>query len=453
MALLVSTTACGDNGGSGTLTSQVAPAPQITTSTLATGLSALGYSQKVQGTGGSGAGYVWTVSAGALPPGVTLVNGTPDATLRGVPTSTGIFSFMLRVQDSNGQSGTRALILQVNTAMVRPIAGSGVAGFSGDNGVATAATLDTPAGVAVDGLGNVLIADQMNHRIRYVDMQTGLITTVAGTGVQSFNGDLTAMNTNLNAPIGLAVDASGNWVLVDSGNQRLRRADTQTTLVSTLAGTGVGGFNNDGPIMTTQLNGPAGVAVESTGTLLVADTLNHRVRRVDLQTGLVTTVAGTGTAGFNGDNIQAVAANLNMPIGVAIDVSGNVFIADSLNQRVRRVDALTGTITTVAGTGIPGFNGDNQDATLAQLSFPFGVAVDVIGNVLIADSFNHRVRFVNVQTGEISTIIGTGSPVFNGDNQPAAAAHINAPFGLTADASGNILFTEASGMRVRRIGQ
>ena len=256
--------------------------------------------------------------------------------------------------------------------MVRPVAGTGSAGFSGDNGVATAAALDTPTGVAVDVAGNILIVDQLNHRVRSVDVQTGQITTVGGTGVLGFNGDLTALSTHFNSPVGIGLDPSGNWLLIDSGNQRLRGVNVQTMLVSTLAGTGAGGFNGDGLGATTQLNGPAGLAVETSGNVLIADTLNHRVRRVNLQTGQVTTVAGTGTAGFNGDNIPATSAELNLPTGVAVDFSGNIFIADTLNQRIRRVDGLTNEITTVAGTGAFGFNGDNPDATLSQVSFPLG---------------------------------------------------------------------------------
>jgi hypothetical protein len=436
---LVAMSACGDGNGSGAVSSQVFSAPQIATMTLTKGVSNLGYSQVVQGGGGSGAGYVWTVSMGALPSGITLISGTPNATLRGIPTVTGTFNFTIRVQDSAGQSSTQDLVLQVNDAMVRAVAGTGSAGFSGDNGLATSAELNTPAGVAVDSAGNILISDQLNHRVRQVDGQTGNITTVVGPA-------------DLDSPVGVGLDVLGNWLLIDSGNHRLQRVDVQTMLVSTLAGTGIGGFS-DGPVATAQLNGPAGMAVESSGTVLIADSLNNRVRRVNLQTGQVTTVAGTGTGGFNGDNVLASSAQLNLPTGVAVDSSGNIFIADTLNQRIRRVDGVTNEITTVAGNGAFGFNGDNPNATGARLSFPLGVAVDAAGNVLIADSLSHRVRLVNMQSGEIKTIIGTGIPVYNGDNQLATTAQINAPLGLTVNAIGEVFFTEAGGMRVRRVGQ
>ena len=450
--VLVAMSACGDGSGSGAVSSRASSVPQIATMTLAKGVSNLGYSQVVQGGGGSGAGYVWTVSMGALPSGITLISGTPNATLRGIPTVTGTFSSTIRVQDSAGQSSTQDLVLQVVDAMVRAVAGTGSAGFSGDNGLATAAALNTPAGVAVDGAGNILIADQLNHRVRRVDGLTGQITTVAGTGVQGFNGNLSALSTNFNSPVGVGLDASGNWLLIDSGNHLLRRVDVQTMLVSTLAGTGIGGFS-DGPVATAQLNGPAGMAVEASGTVLIADSINNRVRRVNLQTGQVTTVAGTGTGGFNADDIPASSAQLNLPTGVAVDSSGNIFIADTLNQRIRRVDGVTKEITTVAGNGAFGFNGDNPNATSARLSFPLGIAVDAAGNVLIADSLSHRVRLVNMESREIKTIIGTGVPGYNGDNQLATTAQINAPMGLTVNAIGEVFFTEAGGMRVRRVGQ
>lgn len=453
--VLVAMSACGDGNGSGVVSSQGSSAPQIVTMTLTKGVSNLGYSQVVQGGGGSGAGYVWTVSMGALPSGITLVSGTPNATLRGIPTVTGTFNFTIHVQDSSGKSSTQDLVLQVTDAMVRAVAGTGNAGFSGDNGFATSAELNTPAGVAVDSAGNILISDQLNHRIRQVDGQTKLITTVVGTGVPGMtgiNGGLNALLTDFNSPVGVGLDISGNWLLIDSGNHLLRRVDIQTMLVSTLAGTGTGGFS-DGPVATAQLNGPAGMAVEASGTVLIADSLNNRVRRVNLQTGQVTTVAGTGTGGFNADNIPASSAQLNLPTGVAVDSSGNIFIADTLNQRIRRVDGVTNKITTVAGNGAFGFNGDNLDATLAQLSFPLGIAVDAAGNVLIADSLSHRVRLVNTQSGEIKTIIGTGVPGYNGDDQLATSAQINGPMGLTVNAIGEVFFTEAGGMRVRRVGQ
>jgi sugar lactone lactonase YvrE len=439
VALSGSMVACGDGGGSATTTSQVTASPQITTTTLPAGATNLGYSQTVQGAGGSGTGYTWTVSAGTLPPGLTLLSGTPNATISGISTTAGPSNFTLRLQDSNGQTATQALSLTVNTAMVRIVAGVGTAGFSGDGGQATAAELNTPSGIVVDALGNLLIADQLNNRIRSVNAQTQVITSVAGTITGGFNGDGPALATQLNSPGGLALDATGNWIFADSGNQLLRRVNTLNMQVSTLAGTqGAPGFS-DAPV---QFNNPAGIAIEGAGTVLVADALNHRVRRINLQTGVATTVAGTGIGGYNNDNVPAVTAQLNMPTGVAVDGAGNIFIADSLNQRVRRVDAISGQITTVAGTGILGFNGDNQNATLAHLAFPLGVGVDAVGNVLVADSFNNRVRLVNIQSGEISTIAGDGT-----------SAQVNGPFAVAVDAVGNVYFTEAAGNRVGRVGQ
>jgi hypothetical protein len=445
---------CGD-GGEGTAVSQPTSQPQIATATLPAGLVMLGYKQVVQAGGGSNTGYVWTVSSGTLPPGVTLVGDTPNATLRGLPTAAGTFSFTLRVQDSNGYVGTQALAIQVNPAMIRAVAGTGVAGFSGDGGLATAAQFNTPAGVLADSVGNILIVDRGNHRVRRIDAVTGFVSTVAGTGVGGFNGDnQIASLTQFNFPTGLALDAGNNWLVTEQGNNRLRRVARTTQIVTTIAGTGTAGFNGDNVAATVaQVNVPSGVAVDQAGHIFIADTFNHRVRRVDAVTGEITTVAGNGSAGPLGDGASATAAQLNFPLDVAVDGAGNVLIADSFNNRVRRVDAITGVITTVAGNGIAGYAGDGAAATAAQLDFPVGIALDADQDILIADGNNHAVRLVNRTSGAIATIAGTGIAGYNGDNQAAATALLDSPYRLAVEPSGTVLLTEAGGMRVRRIGQ
>ncbi|MGA5900123.1 hypothetical protein ACPC5S_33195, partial [Streptomyces venetus] len=196
------------------------------------------------------------------------------------------------------------------------------------------------------------------------------------------------------------------------------RVVTREPAIYIVAGNGTAGFSSDyGPAVCAQVNGPRKVAVDSSGNLFFSDYSNHRVRRVDAATGQITTVAGNGTAGFNGDNRPAVYAQLNAPRGVAVDSGGNVYISDCNNHRVRRVDAVTRQITTVAGNGTPGFNGDNQSAVNAQLYSPIGVAVDSGGNVFIGDFNNHRVRRVDAVTRQITTVAGNGTPGFNGDNQ------------------------------------
>ncbi len=272
-----------------------------------------------------------------------------------------------------GRSNGRSLLVLVTalclvaTGCVTTVAGNGSSGFNGDNQPATAAQLNSPVGVAVDGGGNVFIADSYNNRVRRVDAVTGQITTVAGTGVSGFNGDnQPATAAQLNYPSGVAVDGGGNLFIGDLVNHRVRRVDAVTDQITTVAGTGLAGFNGDNqPASAAQLSSPAGVAVDDRGNVFIADFSNERLRRVDAVSGLITTVAGTGpgVAGFNGDNQPASAAQLSQPLGVAVDGGGNVFIADTGNARVRRVDAVSGLITTVAGTGILGFNGDNQLVT------------------------------------------------------------------------------------------
>ena len=251
------------------------------------------------------------------------------------------------------------------------IAGTGTQGFGGDGGPAAIAILSVPEGVAVDAHGNVFIADLGNESIRRVDAATGIITTVAGIGPPvhtppSFGGDGgPATSASLNNPTSVAVDALGNLLIADTGNQRVRRVDGATGIITTLAGSGVpnsagqvaSGFSGDGgPATSAQLASPYGVALDAHGNLFIADLGNLRIRRVDAASGIITTVAGNGVAGFSGDGGAATSAGLAEPIGVAVDGQGNLFIADIF--RLRRVDAATQIITTVAGDGNRGFSGD-----------------------------------------------------------------------------------------------
>jgi sugar lactone lactonase YvrE len=287
-------------------------------------------------------------------------------------------------------------------------------GFSGDGAVANggaqgpafAAALDSPGGLAIDAAGNVFIADTGNHRIRRITAATGVITTIAGTGTPGFAGDgAAATAADLDSPSGVAVDAAGNVFIADTANQRIRRLDT-FGLIATIAGTGVAGFGGDGgAAVAAQLQDPVAVVVEPAGTILIADAGNQRLRRLDLTTGLITTVAGTGAIGFAGEGGPANAAVFSGLSGVAVDVAGNIFIADSGNHRIRRIEAASGTIDTIAGTGVGAFAGDGGAATAARFFQPSSVAVDAAGNVFVGDSGNARVRRIAAGTGIVTTVV------------------------------------------------
>jgi len=336
------------------------------------------------------------------------------------------------------------------TGIITTVAGNGTFGFSGDGGPATNAQLAFPDGIAIDHSGNLFIVDTRNNRVRRVDAVTGIITTVAGNGSAAFSGDGgPATTASLNFSLGgVAVDGSGNLFIADAGNNRVRRVDAATGIITTVAGNGTFSFSGDGgPATSATLAGPFGVAVDVSGNPFIADTFNNRIRRVDAATGIITTAAGNGTFGFSGDGGLATSATLGGPFGVAVDCSGNVFIADTSNNRIRRADAATGIITTVAGNGL----GDGGPATSASLFEPEAVTTDVTGNLLIADTNNSRIRRVDASTGIITTEAGTGQDGFSGDGGPATSAAFSQPAGLVVDKSGNLFISDTDNNRIRRV--
>lgn len=301
------------------------------------------------------------------------------------------------------RDGNRIRRVEVGTGLITTVAGTGASGFSGDGGPAIAAQLSTPSGIAVDPAGNLFIADSDNHRVRRVAAATGFITTIAGTGTAAFSGDTGAATAaDLSTPRGLAVDGAGNVFIADTGNNRVRRVAADGS-IDTVAGNGTAAFSGDGgPATAAALSEPRDLLVDPAGDLLVADTGNNRIRLISA--GAISTLAGSGVAGFGGDGGPATAAVLFEPSGLALDAAGNVLIADLGNNRIRRVVTATGTIDTFAGTGIAGFLGDGGAATVARLSGPSGVAVDGAGNLFIGDGGNARVRRV-ATTSTITTVL------------------------------------------------
>jgi hypothetical protein len=281
-----------------------------------------------------------------------------------------------------------------STGNIYTVAGDGTPGFSGDGGLATSAELHSPGGVFVDGAGNIFIADSFNSRIREVVASTGDIKTVAGNGTPGFSGDgALATAAELNVPEALFVDAAGDIFIADYDNQRIREVVPSTGDIKTVAGNGSLGFSGDGGAATSaELSDPEAVFVDAAGNVFIADAGNSRIREVVASTGDIKTVAGNGTSGFSGDSGLATNAELNVPEGVFVDAAGDVFIADSYNFRVREVVASTGDIQTIAGNGTPGFSGDGGAAASAELAFPTRLWGDNRGNLLIADSNNERIR-------------------------------------------------------------
>ncbi len=326
--------------------------------------------------------------------------------------------------------------LQAQTTYnINRFAGTVTPGFSGDGGAAAAAQLNTPTGIALDASGNVYFADTMNNRIRKIDLK-GIIVTVAGSGAAGFGGDGgVATAAQLNNPRGIAVDTAGNFYVSDTQNHRIRRVSSNG-IITTVAGIGTAGYGGDGGAATAAtINTPEGIAVDSLGNIYFADTNNHRIRRIALN-GIITTFAGTGVQNFGGDGGPAGGAMLNTPTGVAVDSVGQVYIADYGNYRIRRVDS-NGVINTIAGNGSWGVGFDGGPATRAPVSNPTGLAVDSSGNIFFTEKYNGRVRMVTAD-GTIYSIAGTGVYGYSGDGGAALAADLNYLEGVAVDAKGQV---------------
>jgi sugar lactone lactonase YvrE len=376
--------------------------------------------------------------------------GTAAQLATAPPGVSGAFSYGVAADDSG-----RVLVADIINARVRQVESGTITTFAGTGrrccyslgtGPAALAQLGFPAGMASDGAGGVYVAEQTNNRVRHVDAG-GVISTVAGTGVAGSAGDGgPATAAQLNAPFSVARDRNGNLYVADNNNNRVTRVDS-SGVSTTVAGTGAPGFSGDGgPATASQLNGPSGVAVDAAGALVIGDTGNHRVRRVD-SAGVITTVAGTGAYGFSGDGGPATAAKLSLIYGVAVDTAGGILISDSGNHRVRRVSA-DGVISAFAGAGVAGSGGDGGPARSAQLRSPAGMAVDGAGEVFIADFGAHRVRKVD-RNGVISTIAGSGLQGFSGDGGSALAAALDTPAGVAVGSGGAVYVADSGNSRVR----
>jgi hypothetical protein len=355
--------------------------------------------------------------------------------------------------------------------VITTVAGKpGTAGYGGDQGAATSAQLQLPMTLSLDRAGNMYIADSYNYRIRKVDTR-GIITTVAGNSTQCASGTNAcgdgglATSAQLGFPYGVVLDSAGNLYISDYQLERIRVVCVTASGICSgktvgdiynVAGTGTAGYTGNGGLaLSAQLTGPRGIALDSAGNLYIADTGNSAIREV-LAGGAIVTVAGTGIQGYNGDNIAATSAELYSPMGVTLDAAGNLYIADRDNNRIRRVNAATGIISTVVGNGTacatdPVSCGDGGQATSAELLYPRGVAVDGAGNLYIADWADCVIRKVSASTGVITTVTGNWYGTYNGDYIPAPSAGIYSPSGLALDAKGDMYIADSGDALIREV--
>jgi sugar lactone lactonase YvrE len=389
--------------------------------------------------------------------------------------------------------------------IIQTLVGNGEPGYAGDGGPAGAASLHEPKGLCVDREGNLYIADSENHVVRRVDRATGIITTVAGVGPGGTTGPMMSPETvvtppdeeedpfadastdstkaytqvtdlsgtvryvtggrltieqdsgdggparraRLNFPSAVAVDRHGNLYIADTMNHRVRKVDAKTGIITHVAGTGQARYSGDGgPAVQAAINEPTGLAVTDEA-LYIADQSNNRVRRVDLVTGLISTVAGDGSAAYNGDQVPALQASLAGPSGVAVGRDGLLYVADTFNSRIRSVDPATGQIATVAGDGGTYRYQGPEEPSSSSVSRPAGIAVSHDGKVYMTDSDSHLIRVWNGRTKTITRLSGTGVAQFGGDGGDALAGSLSYPFGVAVDAAGTVYVADTFNHRIR----
>lgn len=338
--------------------------------------------------------------------------------------------------------------------IIRRYAGTGVAGYSGNGERADAAQLNGPAGLAFDKEGNLFVVEIHNNTVRKIDAKTEIITTVAGCGSRGFDGDGgLAVQAQLNGPEGVFVDEQENIYIADTKNERIRKVDARTGIISTIAGTGKAGYNGDYiPGCEAELNSPAGVVVDSYGNVYFNDYKNDRIRKI-APNGMISTFAGTGVYGYSGDSGPAGKAQINDVYGLAIDIHDNIYIMDSLNFAVRKVDIQTGIISTVVGKGEPGpiveferikdsfIGGYRHPKGTIGMKAPHAVDVDEKGNLFIGDTASNRIRMFDLQQDRVYTIAGNGKQGCTGDGGSAIDACIGV-HGLRIDSHNNVFFID-----------
>lgn len=335
--------------------------------------------------------------------------------------------------------------------VITTFAGNGTSsGLPGDGGPATAASINGANGGIFDKDGNYYVCDVLGQRVRKIT-PSGIISTVAGNGISGFSGDGgPATAAQLSSPTKVLLDTFGNLYIDDNNNFRIRKVDGATTIITTIAGTGVSGYNGDSiPAISAQLGGVEDICFDRVGNLYLSDQVNNRVRKID-GSGTISTIAGHGgfSATGSGDGGPATAATFNWLAGIAIDDTGNVYVADFNGAKIRKVN-LSGIITTIAGNGVYTYAGDNIPATAAQFN-PLRITFNQSKNLVIADKYNKRILEID-ESGIIHSIAGNGFSGYSGDGGPATAASLDFPAGVVYDTCDNLYIAESTNRRVRKV--
>jgi NHL repeat len=332
--------------------------------------------------------------------------------------------------------------------IISTVAGGAVNGFSGDGGPALAAQFNSPLFVFATANNELFVADPNTFRVRRIDAN-GIIFPFAGADSNPPGDGGPATAAGITRATGICFDRKNNMFITER-TPRIRKVDALTGVITTIAGDGIPGFSGDnGPAINARLNGPFFSCADTAGNILVADALNYRIRKINTTTGIITTIAGNGNSLYNGDGIPAINASFVLPVGICTDKLNNIYISDE--NRIRKIDGVTGIITTIAGNSTEGYSGDNGPAVLGLLSGPVALCIDTASNLYFTEQGNYTVRKINLNTGIITTVTGNGSSGFTGDNGPAAQARIRLPYGIGTDKAANIYFVDNGSNRIRKI--
>ncbi|MCB0279200.1 MAG: hypothetical protein KDD94_06850 [Calditrichaeota bacterium] len=313
--------------------------------------------------------------------------------------------------------------------------------------------LGFPSGIVIDKKDNVIFSDRRLNKLFRLDQKSGSITVLSGTGDRSFSGDNgSAKNAALSIPEIIYMDQNGDLYICDRGNYRVRIIDAKSGMIRTVAGTGKFGYSGDGgPALAADLSNPFGVTLDEKGNIWIADTENHVIRKVDRQTGIITTEVGSGESGFSGDGGPAKQAQLQRPHVLSFDKSGDLWIGDSFNNRIRKVNIKTGIINSMFGNGEKASSPDGSDARKSALGFFGTLLFDQDGNLVFSEIIDARVRKIDLKTGLLSTLAGNGKSGFSGDAGPANKAQLGMPYGIAFDRNYNLYIADAQNGRIRRV--